>query len=176
MDSPSQKPPLFLRLLLLASLVLLLLAVGSEVVRRPATTSLEAHVGASDMTIVGGQRVDFVTLGMPLTQAQERLGKGVARPTDKVVVHLFPDYGLSLGVTEGRVVSIYIQSPNFTTRAGLGVGSDVDQVIKTYGSRYEFEGTEQDYTLHFWAQGIHFSVQNNKVTAIQVTEALEGHR
>ncbi len=165
-----------LRALLIASLLILVTTVGAEWMQRPIPPSQvpPQNPGSSDNFIVPGHRVDFITLGLSITVVEKTLGHGVIRPTPEAQLYLFQDYGLSMSVVEDRVDSIYVKSPHFKTRQGTGVGSDVSEVIRQFGDDYVMDGDEKDYELHYWSEGIHFRVSEDKVTAIQITQTVDG--
>ena len=165
-----------LRAVLIASLLILCVAVSSEWMRQPELPGQTppSRPGTSDNRIVGGHRVDFITLGLSITLVEKTLGKAVIRPAPEAQLYIFQDYGLSMSVVEDRVESIYVKSPHFTTRQGVGVNSDVSEVIRAFGDHYVMEGDEQEYELHYWTEGIHFRVSKQTVTAVQVTQSIDG--
>ncbi len=153
--------------------MLLLVAVAAELVQRPTLPSPPpARPGPSDMTIIPGQRVDFITIGLTIPEVESRLGKGTIRPARESRVHLFPEAGVSLSTQDGQVTSILVRNPHFSTRNSIEVGGDVDLVIRTFGQDYEWEGDQSSYQLHYWQQGIHFGVTDDVVESIQVTAPL----
>ena len=46
------------------------------------------------------------------------------------------------------------------------------QVVRQFGDVYEYAGTPEDYTLHYWAAGIHFGVKKTSVVWIRITEPI----
>lgn len=171
-NKPAPVPPA-LRLLLLASLVLLLVAVGAEwAAHRTPEPQPAPGRGPHDLMIMPGQRVGFITLGLPITQVAETLGKAEIRPQENTQLHIYNQEGLSFAVQKGRILSIFVKTANFATRDGIRVGADVDRVIRTYGDSYEFTGDNEAYVLHYWSAGIHFAVEKTKVVSIQVTEPM----
>lgn len=175
MEEESQRAPWFLRAILLASLLLLALSVGAEYLSQPKFTErVEIGRGPHDMAIVPGTRADFVTIGLPYKEVQAGLGPGVVRPVKASELIIFEEYGLSVSIVDDRVEHIYLVSPEFKTRAGVGVGSDVDEVVKSQGRDYEFEGETSDYVMHYWEAGIHYTIKDEKVTAIQLSAPILG--
>ncbi|MGE0495401.1 MAG: hypothetical protein AB7S38_39715 [Vulcanimicrobiota bacterium] len=161
------------RLLLLASLLLLLLAVGAEVVSRPRLEpGPPVTAGPEDLLIVPGQRVGFIMLGLAVSELENKLGKSIIRPAHDAQLHVYPEAGISLSTRGGHIVSILVKNPQFKTRSGIGVGSDVDAVMRTFSEHYEYEGDEKHYNLHYWAVGIHFLVEEDHISTIQITEPM----
>lgn len=174
-NSNSSSPPLALRLVLIASLCLLLLATGAEYFRTPEINGIEpppTDKSALDNLIIPGTRLGPVTLGLSTKLLTEILGNGQLRPHQNGLVHLYEEYALVVYTENDRVVSVTTRSPVFRTKMGVGVGSDVDQVIKTLGKDYEMSGTGETYVLHDWSRGWHVGVEKGKVVYFQVTAAL----
>lgn len=174
---PTQSPlvSIGIRVVLVASLLLLLLAVLTETNKLPASTAPTPPPTESftaDTVIVPGTRVGPITLGLSIQKMGQILGPGQMRPQAPGVVHLYPNAGFVVYTEGDRVVSVTVRSPAYKTRSGVGVGSDVDQVLRTLSHDYEMEGSGKAYTLHNWSEGWHLAVKDNKVTYIQVTAKL----
>lgn len=181
------RAPLPLRLLLALSILLLVLAATAELMRQgssgPSTPTPEAP-GPLDELIVPGHRVSFIVLGVPIKEVEGKLGSGVIRPSQDALLYLFEKVGLSCGVQRGQVVSVRILSPQFRTRGGVAVGSDVDLVIRELGTAYEYAGEgpsptpgaapPETYVLHYWNLGIHVGIRHTRVESLQVTSPVEG--
>jgi hypothetical protein len=164
-----------LRIVLLASLTLFLLATLTETNKAPisaAPTPPLTNNFTRDTLIIPGTRVGPVTLGLPIKILNEVLGAAQMRPQGQGLVHLYPEPGLVVYSENDRVVSVTVRSPTFKTRSGVGVGSDVDEVLRTLSGDYEMEGAGREYRLHNWSEGWHLEVQDNKVTYIQITAKL----
>lgn len=164
-----------LRLVLMASLALLLLATLAERHRLPTTTAPTpppTDNTAMDTLIIPGTRIGPLTLGLSSQKMSGVLGQGQLRPQASGVVHLYPDLGMVVYTENDRVVSVTVRSPNFKTRSGVGVGSDVDEVLRTLSGDYEMEGSGKEYKLHNWSEGWHLEVQDDKVTYVQITTKL----
>lgn len=173
----------WLRILLLASLVILLVVVGSEFPesKEPSQrTRTQTVVGPNDQFIAPGDRVGFLRLGLHISLVEERLGRGLAKPTQSAVLYRFDQAGLTCAVQHGQVSSILISSPIFKTPTGLCVGSDADTVVRELGDEYEYESQEKApatpggpkpnaYTLHYWREGVHVNLVQDKVESILVT-------
>lgn len=173
--APEQQIPIGLRLILIASLGLLLLATLAELQEAPTSpTELPPVTESStlDHLIIPGTRVGPLTLGLPVGQANEILGQAQLRPRENGIVHLYEEYGLVVFSEEDRVVSVTVRSPAFKTRAGVGVESDVDEVLSTLGRDYEMAGSPPEYVLHNFGEGWHVGVKNHKVTYFQITPKL----
>lgn len=181
----------WLRILLLVSLAILLLVVGSEIpeYREPQVRSTQVTAGPDDQIISPGERVGFLCLGLHIETVEQRLGRGKARPTQTAVLYRFDQAGLSCAVQRGQVTSILVTSPTYKTRTGLCVGSDSDHVVRELGDDYEYEALErpqaaapatpaqaeppparagQGYTLHYWKQGIHVNMLDDRVDSLLV--------
>lgn len=170
-----QQVPVGLRLILVASLALLLVATLAELQDAPATpTELPPVTESStlDQLIIPGTRIGPLTLGLPVGQANEVLGQAQLRPRENGIVHLYEKYGLVVFSEQDRIVSVTVRSPAFKTRAGVGVGSDVDAVLNTLGREYEMAGKPPDYILHNFGEGWHVGVKDHKVTYFQITPKL----
>lgn len=169
-----------LRIVLVASLILLLLATLSETNRLPATvepTPALTESSTPDTLIVPGTRIGPVTLGLPTRRLEQVLGKATLRPQGQGTIHLYPDRGLVVYVQDGRVFSVTCRSPLFKTRSGVGVEADVDEVLRTLSKNYEMEGSGSKYLLHNWSEGWHIEVKDNKVSYLQITPKLtEGQK
>ncbi|MBI3924406.1 MAG: hypothetical protein HY319_02595 [Armatimonadetes bacterium] len=172
-DDVQRKPSAALRLILIASLVLLLLAAGAEWLERwPQAPGSEVGLGPDDRVIMPGQRVGPITLGLSARSAEAVLGRAEIRPQEGILLHVYEQHGLSLAVKDGRVLSIVVKDPRFQTRDGIGVGTDVDRAVRAYGEHYEWEGKSEAYVLHYWAAGIHLRVEKTIVVSIQITEPM----
>lgn len=174
----------WLRVLLLASLAILLVAVGAELPERgepsrrpqPAITA-----GPDDQFISPGERVGFLRLGLHISTVEQRLGRGKAKPTQSAVLYRFDDAGLTCGVQHSQVTYILVTNPNLHTPAGIAVGSDADLVVRELGDDYEYEPLEKSsatpnanaarpnaFTLHYWKDGIHVNMNGDKVESILI--------
>ena len=187
MEESPARAPWPLRLLLALSVILLLLAGAAELMRSGvsvAGTPTPEAPGPLDERIVPGHRVSFILLGLPITEVEGKLGAGVIRPSQDALLYLFEKVGLGCGVQKGQVVSIRVLSPHFRTRGGVGVGTDVDQVVRELGPDYEYSGDgpsptpgaapPESYVLHYWSQGIHVGVKMTRVESLQITAPVEG--
>lgn len=164
-----------LRIVLIASLFLFLVATLSEVYLSPPTSNLlppTTDRSSNDEIIVPGFRVGPVTLGLRSAKLREVIGRGVLRPHGDGIVHLHEDLGLVIYEQDGRVTSITVRSPYFATRQGLRVGSDVSDVFSTLGNDYEMEKTDTGYTLTNFNQGWRIAVENDLITSIHITPSL----
>ena len=185
-----------LRLLFILALLILLMASWAEMLRlkAPARPQISA-AGPTDHLVVPGDRAGFITLDLPVDEVEKRLGQGRIRPTHDAVLYYFAKEHLTCGVQEGRVQSILVHDPQFQTRTGLGVGSDVEKVIRVFGDVYEYDnlsvpstprpsatptaspsprvasqrGPEDSYTLHYWDKGVHFNIRSGRVDAVWIT-------
>ncbi len=177
-EQSQQKPPVSLavRFILIASLVLFLLATVSEVYRSPPTPEMEpiqTESSAKDTLIVPGVRVGALTLGLSTGQLNELLGKGILRPHDNGLMHLYEELGIVIYSEKDKIVSVTVRSPLFKTRGGVGAGSDVSDVLQQMGSESEKVTTADGYILHNWKRGWHAGVRNEKVEFFQITLPLE---
>ncbi len=155
--------------MLAAMLVGCLAAVGQFQADGPESPASGAPPARRDGRIVAGQRVDFITLDLPIARVEEVLGAGKVRPQEDSQLYLFDHVGVHLATRKGLVQSILVQVPDLRTAEGIAVGSDVDLVLRTFGERYEYEArSPEDYWLHYWPQGIHFSIQGTSVARIMV--------
>ncbi|MEW6277043.1 MAG: hypothetical protein AB1758_00370 [Candidatus Eremiobacterota bacterium] len=171
---PRRKVPIHL-VVILAVAVLLGLAVAIHSNAPPQPASVPVGPGPEDRTIVAGLRVDLVTLGMPARAVEKRWGQATMRPTESSLIYRFDSLGVTLGVRDDKVESILVKNPALRTRGGVGVGSDVDQVIREFGTRYEFEGDPKSaYKLQYWDKGIHFTVEKDNVASILITQPVLG--
>jgi hypothetical protein len=164
-----------IRVVLVASLILLLVATLTETNRLPDATNPTpppTDHSTMDALIVPGTRVGPVTLGLAMKQVGEILGPGQMRPQAPGTVHLYPESGLVIYSENERVVSVTVRSPAYKTRSGVGVGSDVDEVLRTMSKDYEMEGSGREYKLHNWAEGWHLEVADNKISYVQITTKL----
>lgn len=185
-DEFSLRQRRWLRILLLVSLAILLLVVGSEIpeYREPQVRNPSVTAGPDDQIIAPGERVGFLRLGLHIASVEQQLGRGRARPTQTAVLYRFDQAGLSCAVQRGQVTSILVSSPAFKTRTGLCVGSDSDHVVRELGDDYEYEALERPlastpapeptsrsnsaYTLHYWKQGIHVNMLEDRVDSLLV--------
>ncbi len=156
-------------LMLAAILLGFLAALGQCQADRSAPSPSQARPARRDGLIVAGQRVDFITLNLPIAQVEEVLGEGKVRPQAESQLYLFDEVGVQIATRSGLVESILVRAPELKTSEGVAVGSDVDGVLRSFGNRYEYEAqSEEEYWLHYWPQGIHFSIQGTRVTRIMV--------
>ena len=145
-----------LRIVLVASLVLFLLATATEMYLTPSNPLVNptpTTKSAQDNLIVPGTRIGPVTLGLAADEVTKLFGKGQLRPLKTGVLHLYEQQGLVVYVEDERVASVSVRSPQFATRGGIRVGSDVDSVLSSLGRDYELEGDEENYVLHNWTEG-----------------------
>ena len=164
------------RFILIASLALFLLATVSEVYRSPPTPTMEptrTQSSAKDALIVPGVRIGALTLGLPTSQLKELLGKGMLRPHDKGLMHLYEDLGIVIYSEKEKIVSVTVRSPLFKTRSGVGAGSDVSDVLQQLGAESEKVVTADGYILHNWKRGWHVGIKDDKVEFFQVTMPIE---
>lgn len=171
---PGPRVPLPLALLLTAAMIVGALAVFGEFeAARRAPSPQAARPARGDGRIMPGHRVDFITMGLPVERVEAALGRGKVRPKQDSVLYLFDEVGVHVAAHRGLVQSVLILNPNLTTADGIGVGADVDRVLRTFGEHYEYESRgPNEYTLHYWPQGIHFFVKETIVNRILVTEAV----
>ena len=171
----------WLRVLLLASLAILLVVVGSEFpeYKEPSHRTPSVSMGPDDPLIVPGERVGFLRLGLHIALVEQRLGRGRARPTQTAVLYRFDQVGLTCAVQRGQVSSILVGNPIFKTRTGLCVGSDADTVVRELGDDYEYEPLDRNgaspsptratgYTLHYWREGVHINLFHDRIQSILV--------
>lgn len=138
-----------------------------------AEARAQVSPGPADEWIVPGERVGFLVLGLPIASAESRLGRGVVRPHDNSTVYLFRNLGVNLVVDEEAISSIYVTTSTTRTVGGCAVGCDVSAVLREFGADYEQEkGSAEKYQLHYWSQGIHFTVVHDKVVSIMVSRKL----
>ena len=164
-----------LRIILVASLLLLVLATLSETVRLSPTiepTPTLTDTSINDHLIIPGTRIGPVTLGLPVKKLEQLLGRATLRPQGEGTVYLFPEHGLAVYCQDARVFSVTTRSPLHKTRAGVGVGSDVDEVLRGLSRNYEMEGSAPRYLLHNWGDGWHDEVYNDKITYFQISPML----
>jgi len=177
LDESRQRQRRWLRVLLLASLVILLVVVGSEF---PEYKESSRHapaltMGPDDQLIDPGQRVGFLRLGLHINTVEARLGRGLAKPTQTAVLYRFDEAGLTCAVQRGQVASVLISNPVYKTLTGLRVGSDADSVVRDLGDDYEYEVLEKappkpaGYTLHYWREGVHVNLNQDRVETILVS-------
>ena len=160
----------------MASLLLFLLATGTEIYNSPSALTIEPPAterSAEDSLIVPGTRIGPVTLGLAKEQFTSSLGLGKMRPHEDGVIHLYEDQGLAIYTQSERVVSVTVRSPNFRTRGGVGVGVDVNTVLQNLGKDYELVGDENNYALHNWQQGWHVGIEDNTVVYFQITTMVD---
>ncbi|MBN9417084.1 MAG: hypothetical protein J0I12_16690 [Candidatus Eremiobacteraeota bacterium] len=181
-DESRKRQRRWLRVLLLASLAILLIAVGSELPERgepsrraqPAVTA-----GPDDQFIAPGERVGFLRLGLHISAVEQRLGRGKAKPTQAAVLYRFDKAGLTCGVQHSQVAYVLVTNPELHTPAGISVGSDADLVVRELGDDYEYEPLEKPsptpgsakpnaFTLHYWKEGIHINMNGDKVESILI--------
>ena len=95
-----------LRVVLIASLVLFLLATVTETYRSPTgdpqLTPSPTDISARDNLIVPGARIGPVTLGLSIDQVVGELGKSQKRPLENGVLHLYEEFGLVNELTAGK--------------------------------------------------------------------------
>ena len=172
----------WLRVLLLASLAILLVAVGAELPEQgePSRRPQQAvTVGPDDQFISPGERAGFLRLGLHIATVEQRLGRGKAKPTQTAVLYRFDQAGLTCGVQRGQVAYVLVTNPLLHTPAGIAVGSDADLVVRELGDDYEYEPLEKPpatpngpkpnaFTLHYWKEGIHINMNGDKVESILI--------
>lgn len=175
--SAGQPPPRRISPALLAILaaslgVALLSLLGDLPPWRSPAPAPPVEPGPHDRRLVPGQRADFIRLGLAVARVEQILGPGKIRPAEEgTLAYVFEDYGITCGVQGGRVVSVLVTTPQLRTANGIGVGSDVDAVLRTFGEGYELDKRgEDEMTLRYWAGGIHFTVRKTRVAAVMITE------
>lgn len=196
-EDTQQQARRWLRILLLASLACLIVVMCSELpqptFQREVPTQ-NRQLGPQDQFIVAGQRVGFLRLGLAISDVEARLGRGLAKPTQSAVLYRFPRAGLTCAVQRGLVASILVHNTEFKTPQGTAVNSEADQVVRELGDQYEYEVQEpserpeatlavptpgatpsdtrtkgNSYTLHYWREGIHVNMHNDKVESILIS-------
>ena len=176
-ESTEHKPPILLglRIVLMASIILFLLATMTEFYRAPTIHQIEpaeTHHSVDDNLIVPGTRIGPATIGLSMATVGQKLGKAKMRPHNSGVMYLYESFGLVIYAENDKVTSVTARSPLFSTRQGVRVGSDVDSVLSSLGQSYELVGDENRYVLHNWMAGWHVGVENNIVTYFQITPTL----
>jgi hypothetical protein len=164
-----------LRVVLISSLVLFLLATATEMYSAPSTLKVNptpTTKSSQDSLIVPGVRIGPLTLGLSVEELTKQFGKGQLRPLKTGVLHLYEDLGVIVYVEDDVIASVSVRSPHFATRGGVKVGDDVDTVLSSLGRDYDLEGSDEDYVLHNWDQGWHVGVEKNIVTYFRVTPPL----
>lgn len=154
-----------------------------------AKQTIFAKPGPYDNRIVPGYRAGFITLNMSAAVLEPTLGKASIRPQNDSLLYLFNKHKLNVSVSKGRVTSIFVTNPNFILGLindehadickQIKVGSDIENALRVFGDSYEAEtkghraeslsDLGQRYTLHYWERGVHFGVQEHKITYIMIT-------
>lgn len=190
---PSDKISLLLAVMLAVSM---LLGTSASMVLwssywETQTVHPAINPGPFDNRIIPGFRAGFITIGMNSAFLEPNLGTCTMRPQKDGLICLFQDRMLNVSVTNNRVSSVFITNPNFVIQlqndanqdqtSFIHVGSDIDLVLRTFGSNYDSSQSSsvadkdvhnEKYVLHYWAQGIHFGAFKHKVTYIMITESI----
>lgn len=179
--------------LILSIFLILTLLLGSLVaislwqpLLRPQASPVK-RPGPFDARIIPGMRVSFITIAMDAQFIESHLGKATLRPHQDSLFYLFPKLGLNISTHKGQVTSILVTNPQYTVGSApnpqnlIRVGQDVELVLRAFGDTYDAEGDPEAaspgglgsrYTLHYWNQGIHFGIFQDRVQYILVTSNL----
>ncbi|MGM9998045.1 MAG: hypothetical protein ACI38Q_01390 [Candidatus Bruticola sp.] len=147
--------------------------------------------GPYDNRIVPGYRAGFITLGMKAALLEPTLGQASLRPQKNAILYLFPKYNLNVAVSDNLVHSVFVFNPCFVVGLSnsdeapekqVRIGADIENALRLFGEKYEAEtkgaraeslsDLGQRYTLHYWEDGIHFGVQEHKITYIMITQPI----
>lgn len=190
---PSDKISLLLAVMLAVSM---LLGTSASMVLwssywETQTVHPAINPGPFDNRIIPGFRAGFITIGMNSAFLEPNLGTCAMRPQKDGLICIFQDRLINVSVTNNRVASVFTTNPHFVITLQndanqdqtdyIHVGSDIDLVLRTFGSNYDSSQSSsvdnkdvnnEKYVLHYWAQGIHFGAYKHKVTYIMITESI----
>ncbi|MCS7235008.1 MAG: hypothetical protein RMM30_03405 [Armatimonadota bacterium] len=120
--------------------------------------------------IIPGRAVGPVVLGMASRQLFQQLGPpaGAARPQAGARLW-WPDRGLAVRLDrEGRVEAVFVESPQFRTAEGLGVGSSVGDVVAAFGPALHAQEDRTTLILAYPALGISFAVRKDRQDRVEL--------
>lgn len=122
-----------------------------------------------DKMVVPGVRAGGIKIGMDINMVEKYWGQptsqNVLESNKSVMVYNYTTKAVKLLVTEGIISGAQINSYKYQTQEGIGINSTREQVIKTYGSRYN----EVKGSIMYNSLGIGFYFNEGKVIEILLT-------
>ncbi len=114
--------------------------------------------------IVPGRAVGPVQLGMRPAQVLRLLGPAVgAGPAQGAGRLAWPGRGLAVRLDpEGRVEAVFVESPQYRTAEGVGVGSSRDDVLAAFGPPSHAQEDRTTLILAYPALGISFGLRKDR--------------
>lgn len=146
---------------------------------RTVSTALAAVLGfalpgwatpRSGSLIVPGRAVGPVSLGMRLEQLVPHLGPpvGPVRPREGARI-AWPARGLTVRLDrEGRVDAVFVDSPEYRTAQGVGVGSSKDEVLAAFGPPSHGQEDRNTLILAYPSLGISFAIRKDRGGRVEV--------
>jgi hypothetical protein len=134
-----------------------------------AAGAASAAVGAAYL-IVPGRAVGPIVLGMRMVQVFQYLGPPEGRehaPTSGKFV--WPARGVTVRVgRDGRVDAVFVESPDYRTAQGIGVGSHRDEVVAAFGPAFQAQEDRTTLILAYPRLGISFAVHKGRGDRVQL--------
>ncbi|MDR7562797.1 MAG: hypothetical protein QN172_04600 [Armatimonadota bacterium] len=122
------------------------------------------------LLIVPGQRVGPVVLGMRMVQVFQYLGPPAAQARSEGSGRFFwPQRGITVRVdVEGHVDAIFVEHPRYRTAQGLGVGSELAELLRTFGPTDQAQEDRNTLILAYPHLGISFALDKSRGNRVQM--------
>ncbi|GBD29957.1 hypothetical protein HRbin32_01052 [bacterium HR32] len=141
----------------------------AAVVLAVAASVAGAAVGAAHL-IVPGRAVGPIVLGMRMVQVFQYLGPPEGREHARASGKFFwPARGVTVRVgRDGRVDAVFVESPEYRTAQGIGVGSHRDEVVAAFGPAFQAQEDRNTLILAYPRLGISFAIHKGRGDRVQL--------
>ncbi len=120
--------------------------------------------------IVPGRAVGPVVLGMTPQQVVRELGPPVGPARAHAGAKLsWPGRGITVRLDrEGRVDAVFVESPEYRTAGGVGVGSRREEVVAAFGPASHAQEDGTTLILAYPALGISFAIRKDRQDRVEL--------
>ena len=114
--------------------------------------------------VVPGRSAGPAVLGMPGQELVRQLGRPSGAVRAEAGTRLsWPRVGLSVRLDrDGKVEAVFVESPRFRTREGVGVGSTREDVVVAFGPTDHAQEDRSTLILAYPGLGISFAIRKDR--------------
>ncbi len=144
-------------------------AVSTAVVLALAAGAAGAAAGEAYL-IVPGRAVGPIALGMRIAQVFQYLGPPQGpEHAGRSGKFFWPGRGVTVRVGgDGRVDAVFVESPEYRTAQGIGVGSHRDEVVAVFGPAFQAQEDRTTLILAYPRLGISFAIHKGRGDRVQL--------